>query len=205
MGGVFGMADEKRIVNGYEFATQEDYEKAKQEAESIVYIKAHTNLKDKQQVLKIYNKASENKMFHTVIGYDFMHQLYAYLIKNQVIEKEYIKTIPIDKSVTQKELPEDVESANKLAEQYRVLYQDSKEKNKLHKIIICFLGGLIVLMIVMVYFNYNTYDENAVLDKYSAWEEQLKAREDALEKKEKQWKQQKEQEQDKQKEQKESK
>lgn len=199
------MADEKWIVNGYEFATQEDYEKAKKEAESIVYIKAHTNLKDKQQVLKIYNKASENKMFHTVIGYDFMHQLYAYLIKNQVIEKKYIKTIPIDKSVTQKELPEDVESANKLAEQYRVLYQDSKEKNKLHKIIICFLGGLIVLMIVMVYFNYNTYDENAVLDKYSAWEEQLKAREDALEKKEKQWKQQKEQEQDKQKEQKESK
>ena len=187
------MANEKWIVNGYEFATREDYDKAKKEAESIVYIKAHTNMKDKQQILKIYNKASENKMFHTVIGYDFMHQLYLYLIKNEVMEKQYIKTIPVDKTASQRELPEDVEAANKLAEQYRVLYQDSKDKGKLQKIIICFLGGLILLMMVMVYFNYRTYDEDAVLDKYSAWEEELKERENAVTEKEQQWKEQQKQ------------
>ncbi|CDE45745.1 putative uncharacterized protein [Clostridium sp. CAG:411] len=194
------MADEKWIVNGYEFATREDYDKAKKEAESIVYIKAHTNMKDKQQILKIYNKASENKMFHTVIGYDFMHQLYLYLIKNEVMEKQYIKTIPVDKTASQRELPEDVEAANKLAEQYRVLYQDSKDKGKLQKIIICFLGGLILLMMVMVYFNYRTYDEDAVLDKYSAWEEELKERENAVTEKEQQWKEQQKQKEKEQKE-----
>ena len=194
------MADEKWIVNGYEFATREDYDKAKKEAESIVYIKAHTNMKDKQQILKIYNKASENKMFHTIIGYDFMHQLYLYLIKNEVMEKQYIKTIPVDKTASQRELPEDVEAANKLAEQYRVLYQDSKDKGKLQKIIICFLGGLILLMMVMVYFNYRTYDEDAVLDKYSAWEEELKERENAVTEKEQQWKEQQKQKEKEQKE-----
>lgn len=194
------MEDEKWIVNGYEFATREDYDKAKKEAESIVYIKAHTNMKDKQQILKIYNKASENKMFHTVIGYDFMHQLYLYLIKNEVMEKQYIKTIPVDKTASQRELPEDVEAANKLAEQYRVLYQDSKDKGKLQKIIICFLGGLILLMMVMVYFNYRTYDEDAVLDKYSAWEEELKERENAVTEKEQQWKEQQKQKEKEQKE-----
>lgn len=194
------MTDEKWIVNGYEFATREDYDKAKKEAESIVYIKAHTNMKDKQQILKIYNKASENKMFHTVIGYDFMHQLYLYLIKNEVMEKQYIKTIPVDKTASQRELPEDVEAANKLAEQYRVLYQDSKDKGKLQKIIICFLGGLILLMMVMVYFNYRTYDEDAVLDKYSAWEEELKERENAVTEKEQQWKEQQKQKEKEQKE-----
>ena len=194
------MADEKWIVNGYEFATREDYDKAKKEAESIVYIKAHTNMKDKQQILKIYNKASENKMFHTVIGYDFMHQLYLYLIKNEVMEKQYIKTIPVDKTASQRELPEDVEAANKLAEQYRVLYQDSKDKGKLQKIIICFLGGLILLMMVMVYFNYRTYDEDAVLDKYSAWEEEVKERENAVTEKEQQWKEQQKQKEKEQKE-----
>lgn len=194
------MANEKWIVNGYEFATREDYDKAKKEAESIVYIKAHTNMKDKQQILKIYNKASENKMFHTVIGYDFMHQLYLYLIKNEVMEKQYIKTIPVDKTASQRELPEDVEAANKLAEQYRVLYQDSKDKGKLQKIIICFLGGLILLMMVMVYFNYRTYDEDAVLDKYSAWEEELKERENAVTEKEQQWKEQQKQKEKEQKE-----
>jgi 2-succinyl-5-enolpyruvyl-6-hydroxy-3-cyclohexene-1-carboxylate synthase len=194
------MTDEKWIVNGYEFATREDYDKAKKEAESIVYIKAHTNMKDKQQILKIYNKASENKMFHTVIGYDFMHQLYLYLIKNEVMGKQYIKTIPVDKTASQRELPEDVEAANKLAEQYRVLYQDSKDKGKLQKIIICFLGGLILLMMVMVYFNYRTYDEDAVLDKYSAWEEELKERENAVTEKEQQWKEQQKQKEKEQKE-----
>ncbi len=194
------MADEKWIVNGYEFATREDYDKAKKEAESIAYIKAHTNMKDKQQMLKIYNRASENKMFHTVIGYDFMHQLYLYLIKNEVMEKQYIKTIPVDKAVSQRELPEDVEAANKLAEQYRVLYQDSKDKRKLQRIIICFLGGLIILMMVMVYFNYRTYDEDAVLDKYSAWEEELKERENAVTEKEQQWKEQQKQKEKEQKE-----
>lgn len=194
------MADEKWIVNGYEFATREDYDKAKKEAESIAYIKAHTNMKDKQQMLKIYNRASENKMFHTVIGYDFMHQLYLYLIKNEVMEKQYIKTIPVDKAVSQRKLPEDVEAANKLAEQYRVLYQDSKDKRKLQRIIICFLGGLIILMMVMVYFNYRTYDEDAVLDKYSAWEEELKERENAVTEKEQQWKEQQKQKEKEQKE-----
>lgn len=89
---------------------------------------------------------------------------------------------------------------NKLAEQYRVLYQDSKDKGKLQKIIICFLGGLILLMMVMVYFNYRTYDEDAVLDKYSAWEEELKERENAVTEKEQQWKEQQKQKEKEQKE-----
>ena len=178
------MANEKWIISGYEFASKEDYEKAKKEAESVMYIKAHTDMTDTQQVLKVYNKASDMKMFRTVIGYEFMHQLYAVLVKKKVMEPEYLKTIPVCKQAKEQELPEDVESANRLSEQYRVLYEDSKEKRKQQKIIIAFLVLLIGLMMAMVYFNYNTYDENEVLDKYSTWEAELEEREAAVKEKE---------------------
>lgn len=55
------------------------------------------------------------------------------------------------------------------------------------KIVSGFLVGLIVAMIAMVYLNYRTYDEDAVLDKYSAWEAELEEREATIKEKEKQW------------------
>ena len=179
------MSDSKRIISGYEFETDEDYENAKREAESVLYIKAHTDLTDNQQVLKLYNKASDMKMFKTVIGYEFMHQLYGTLIKKKVIEEEYIKSIPVMKQKN-KELPEEIEEANKRSEQYRILYENSKSNRKLQNIIIVFLIFLIGLMMVMVYFNYTTYDEENVIDKYSSWEVELQQREDAVRAKEKQ-------------------
>ncbi|MBQ3784048.1 MAG: hypothetical protein II838_11550 [Lachnospiraceae bacterium] len=179
------MSDSKRIISGYEFETDEDYENAKREAESVLYIKAHTDLTDNQQVLKLYNKASDMKMFKTVIGYEFMHQLYGTLIKKKVIEEEYIKSIPVMKQKN-KELPEEIEEANKRSEQYRILYENSKSNRKLQNIIIVFLIFLIGLMMVMVYFNYTTYDEEKVIDKYSSWEVELQQREDAVRAKEKQ-------------------
>lgn len=178
------MANEKWIISGYEFANREDYEKAKKEAESVMYIKAHTDMTDSQQVLKVYNKASDMKMFQTVMGYEFMHQMYTILVKKKVMEPQYLKTIPVRKQAKEQELPEDVESANRLSEQYRVLYEDSKEKRKRQKIIIVFLVLLIGLMVAMVYLNYNTYDENEVLDKYSTWEAELEEREAAVREKE---------------------
>lgn len=180
------MAEEKWVISGYQFATKEDYEKAKKEGESIVYIKAHTDMSDKQQVLKIYNKAVDQKMFQTVLGYEFLHQLYAIILKNEVVEQEYIKKIPVRKQVEEKELPKDVEEANKKAEQYRVLYEDARETKKRSKIISGFLVLLIAVMIGMVYFNYNNYNEEAILDKYAAWETELEEREAAVKKKEEQ-------------------
>ena len=178
------MEEENWKISGYQFSTREDYEKAKKEAESVLYIKAHTDMKNPQQVLKVYNKASDMKMFQTVIGYEFMHQLYSYLVKNKVMEPEYLKTIPVKKQASERELPEDVQEANKLSEQYRVLYEDSKERRKQQRIVIVFLGILIAAMIAMVYVNYNTYDENAVIDRYSSWEAELEEREAAVEERE---------------------
>lgn len=180
------MAEKKWTISGYEFATKEDYDKAKKEGESVVYIKAHTDMSDKKQVLKIYNKAVDTKMFQTVIGYEFLHQLYAIILKSKVVEQEYIKNIPVRKQMEDKQLPEDVEKANALAEQYRVLYEDTKERKKRSKIVNVFLSLLIVIMIGMVYYNYNSYNEATVIDKYAAWEAELEEREAAVKEKEEQ-------------------
>lgn len=178
------MSEEKWVISGYCFATKEDYEKAKKEGESIVYIKAHTNMTNYQQLLKIYNKAVDTNMFQTVLGYEFLHQLYAIIVKNHVVEPEYMKPIPISKQIAEKELPKDIEEANQRAEQYRRLYEDSREKKKQVGIVSGFLVLLIVIMVTMVYFQWNSNSEEAVLDKYATWEAELEEREAAVKEKE---------------------
>lgn len=179
------MGNEKWVVLGYKFLNQEEYESAKKEAESIAYIKAHTNLKDNKQLLKIYNKAVDTKMFRTTIGYEFLHQLYTLIIKNKIVEPEYIKPIPVMFKEKNKDMPEGLEEANKQVEQYKLLYENGKEEKKRLKIVIGFFFLLIVGMIAMVYFNYNIYDEDAVLDKYSQWQIELEEREARLQEREK--------------------
>ena len=174
------MAKENWTINGYEFMSQQEYEKAKKEGESVLYIKAHTNMENKQQVLQIYNKAVEQKMFKTIIGYEFLHQLYAYIVKNKIIEPKYIKPIPVCEKIEKSQLAEGVEEANKLAQQYRVLYENCKQEKRNLKIICFSLVILIFAMVFMVWTNYSTYDEDAILDTYSSWEAQLQEREQAI-------------------------
>lgn len=180
------MAENNWVISGYRFATEADYEKAKREGESILYIKAHTDMTNFQQVLKVYNKAVDTNMFQTVLGYEFLHHLYAIIVKNQVVEPEYLKPIPIRKQIEEKEVPKDIEEANQLAEQYRRLYEDAAEKKKRTGIVSGFLVLLIVIMVTMVYVHYNSNSEEAILDKYAAWEAELEEREDAVKEKEEQ-------------------
>lgn len=181
------MAEEKWEIAGYAFSNKQDYEKAKKEEDSISYIKERTNWKDKQQLLKIYNKAVDSKMFRTVLGYEFMHQLRTMVAKSGVIEEEYIKPIPIFQQGSEKELPENAEEAVKLANQYRRLYEMAKEEKKRLKIIIGFFVLTICLMMGLAYTNYKTYDESAVLDKYAGWEAELEQREAAIKDKEREF------------------
>lgn len=178
------MAEEKWKVAGYVFANEQDYEKAKKEADSIAYIKERTNWKDKQQLLKLYNKAVDSKMFQTVLGYEFMHQLQSVVTKSGIIEEEYMKPIPICKQNGGAELPEDAQEVVKLANQYHSLYEVTKEEKKRLKIVVGFLVLTVCLMMVLAYTNYKTYDESAVLDKYSNWENELEQREAVIKEKE---------------------
>lgn len=179
------MTEKKWFIAGYVFQSEEAYRIAKQESESIIYIKSHTNLQDMKQVLKLYNKAVEGNMFQTVIGYEFLHQLYAILVKNKVMEPQYLRPIAVRFQPQREVLPEDVQAANKRGEQYRYLYENALVQRRNSRIVTTFLAGLILAMIVMVYFNYRTYDENAILDKYASWEQKLEEREQAVREKEK--------------------
>ena len=179
------MAEDKWELAGYVFLNKEDYERAKKESESVSYIKERTNWKDKKQILKIYNKAVDNQMFHTVIGYEFMRQLRSLVVNSGIVEEEYVKAIPIQKQGSEQELPKDINEAVKLAEQYRRIYELAKEEKKRLKIIIVFMVLMVCTMMGLAYVNYRTYDESAVLNKYAGWETELEERENIIREKEK--------------------
>lgn len=174
------MSEEKWTINGYKFSTKKEYDAAKKEAESVLYIKSHTNMENKQQVLQIYNKAVEQKMFKTIIGYEFLRYLYGYIVKNKIVEAGYIKPIPIYKAEEKKPVTEDTEEANKLVEQYRTLYENCKHEKRNCIIVSVSLVVLVIAMVLLVYTNYRTYDEDAILDRYSGWEAELEEREQAI-------------------------
>lgn len=180
------MLGDSLVLNGYLFNTPEEYEEAKREDESVRYIKSKTNFKDYNVCLKLYNTLSERKSYHTVIGFDFMHDLYNHLKRmNPDTEAEPVKVIELKDSFVRKRKAV-TENANAAKTKELSDYYTSKIKSQ--RIVIVFLLlTVIALFILSFVFGNNPLmsDEVKLQDKYSAWEEELKEKELELNSREK--------------------
>ncbi|MDD3174708.1 MAG: hypothetical protein PHF63_13815 [Herbinix sp.] len=180
------MKDKEYIVAGYRFSDDHDYKEAKREAETIEYIKANTDLNDLNKAVKLYHKLVERKTLKTVVGFAFLKELQERIIKDGIINKDNIPCIQVERN-------------NKLAKEYSSSIKQEQEKKHLDmiedyktrlrnsRIISIFLVIIIIIMILISVFSdrsvFTNY-ENKILNKYSAWEEDLNAREKALQEKE---------------------
>lgn len=176
------MKENEYKVAGYSFSDVHDYKEAKREAETIDYIRANTDLKDLNKMIKLYYKLVERKTLKTVIGFSFLKELQERILKEGIVNKESMPCIPIEKdtkhlSVFSNSLEHDqVQKHQAIVENYRIGLRNSR-------IISAFLVGIIILMIIIsvlsdrnIFSNY----KNKILDEYSAWEEELNTREQLL-------------------------
>jgi len=170
-------------VSGYSFTNLQIYKEAKREAETIDYIKANTDLKDLNKVLKLYHKLVERKTLKTIIGYEFLKELQEKILKEGIISKDNLPCIQIEVEGKQYQiysntLEHDREQKNNtLTEEYRIRHRNSR-------IINAFLVIIIVVMFIMSFIRDRSISpnyENDIINKYSAWEEDLNAREKAIE------------------------
>lgn len=175
---------ENLCIDGYQFMDKDSYEKAKKEQEAIVYIKAHTNFNNINQVIKVYNKAIEKKMFSTIIGYEFLKQVRNYIIKKGTLEESEIAPVLI----TTERKDTNLEFEQKQKEKYKMLYENEKTNKTILK------AAIIVLIIVvgmMIYISRNGKNsiisdyENKIINQYEEWEIELEEREKVIEEKEK--------------------
>jgi len=168
---------ERYNVNGFLFETEKEAEIAKRELEGIKYIQTKTDMENPEMVFQVYNNLIEQKLFETPIGYCFLNEIREYLLMIPAIENEDIKEIPVihikEKNLEkpEKEKPKKVKNIN----------------YKLRCMIFMTTTLILAISVITMMFLTSTSDnvnilnyENKIIDKYSTWEQELEARESAL-------------------------
>lgn len=62
-------------VGGYCFGTAEDAEIARQEEKKVEYLEQHMDYTKMENVLQVYKKAIESRIFQTPVGWEYMRKL----------------------------------------------------------------------------------------------------------------------------------
>ncbi len=180
------MENKEYKVSGYNFEDSNDYKEAKRELETVEYIKANTDLNDINKVLKLYIKLVERKTLRTIIGIAFMNELRDKILSAGIITDSNLPNIWVEKPnnpirVYNNNLEHEQEKAHlAMIEDYRIKLKNSR-------IISMFLIVIIVVMfLISIFMDKSMYSiyENKVIDQYEAWQQDLDAREKALEERE---------------------
>lgn len=178
--------DKKELsCDGFLYGNKEDKALALLEEKKIEQLERRMRYEDRDQVKTVYDKAIENRVFQTPSGLQYLKRLQKYLI-NSGYENYEIQDIPVYHNFTQavriKEtyLTPNIKPSNaktkKIQNQFRTL-----------KVVI---AGLVIIIIVMFVItltgkNPNIINyENALVDKYAKWEQELSQRESIVREKE---------------------
>ena len=182
------MAEEREngkfMVGGYEFATKEEAQLAKDELNAIKYLSQKTNSKDPKQVYSLYNKIIERKLFSTHVGMNYLKNLQTFLYKSDEIPKDKIQPIPIN-AETQGEINIRRERSEFKSELRDMSVKVAKYKNNFTRVMIINVVLIIIIIAMFVILNTSSnpniinYEVN-IQNKYSQWQEQLQSQEESL-------------------------
>jgi hypothetical protein len=172
--------DSVYTVDGFYYEDEDLYKAAKKEAEGVRYMKSRIDMQQPEQVLDIYRRMITQDTFQTQVGYAYLRELQDYLYTMPQIRNEQIPAIPVRREVkvldaagTTKRL----RSENKKSSR---AFQISFAVNVLALVVIIAMFAIAMSSSSPTVLNY----ENELLDKYSAWEEELNEREAAVKEKE---------------------
>lgn len=150
-------------------------EEEKKELEGIKYICQKNNMKDMKTVLALYNKLMEKNLFHTQAGLDFLEGL-----KKQLTEAKEINNRDIFGYTGPEEKKKEKEDTDE-EHSYKIKFYNSLIINF---ILLAALAAGFYITVFSKNVNILNY-ENKLLDKYSAWEAELRERESIVTEKEK--------------------
>ncbi len=167
------------MVAGYQFATVADAEAARQDEKRAKSLEARLDYRNPQNVLAIYHKALETKLFQTPVGYAYLLKVQEHLKKCGIPEEKinpvFLNTTFSNKTERNRSVRESV-AARKGAPEFRGRFRLSLGINIL----------LVAMVVVMFFMAMNSESPNilnyrqAVRNEYAAWEQELTEREQAL-------------------------
>ncbi len=179
------MSDKDRIVDGYLFNSGKDAENAKTELKKIAYIKERLDKNNPESMLQVYNKLVSKRIFTTPPGYRFLKDIQELLLTYPSIVPEDVMPLPLSFMMS---LDKDIESRRPAR---KVIPEQKKDQAKDKFFISAVINVLLVIAIMAMMFitlksdqpNILNY-ENALQNRYSAWEQELTERERAVREKE---------------------
>lgn len=182
------MADKKKwVVNGFQFGTENDAETAKNEKLRIEKLEEKIDYNDSEMLYALYNKAIENRVFKTPVGYEFLKK-----IQNRLIELNYTKSISDIPVYGVYSVRDSVVAATNKVKPSEKKTKHKIPKQKLGKRLSIYLNVILTLLIiVMFYISYTGSNptvlnyEKAIQNRYAEWEDELTEREAVIREKEK--------------------
>lgn len=76
------------IVGGYCFGTAQDAEMARQEEKKIEYLESHMDYEKTENMLLVYKKAIESRIFSTPIGWEYLKRIQNELNRRDDLKEE---------------------------------------------------------------------------------------------------------------------
>jgi len=86
---------EKYLIDGMVFSSKEEYEDAENDIKIIAKIRSVIDLANLKEVLAVYNKAVDTKIFKTLAGINFLKELQDILLIEGLISLEELPPIVI--------------------------------------------------------------------------------------------------------------
>ena len=179
------MDTKSRVVDGFEFPSFKEAQIAIKEQQNIEVIRQRTPYTNPQAVYELYVKLIERGIFKTVVGYSYLHELRHRLLSEYHYTEEEIPNIEIPRRMEYDSVTEINQGVLKNKFEHLLVVKQRMS------IVIVALVIMVVGMFVIAVINPNAgyvNTENKVLNKYSAWEEDLQQREQAVKEKEEQLK-----------------
>ena len=170
-------------VGGYRFGSEEDAKLAEVELKKSVYFEEKLNGRSTQNILAVYDKIIDEKVFSTPVGWEYLRNLQEKL-RMAGVPDENILPVPMYVVFAHKEEPE-----HSVLNKIRPTKKVSKDRKNLRISLILnvFLAVLVLAMFVitMTGDNPNILNyKNAITNQYASWEQELTEREQALREKE---------------------
>ena len=172
-------------VEGYRFQTIEDADRARLEQKQTAYFEGKLRGRDAANILAVYDKILDEKVFVTPVGWNYVISLQEKL-RLLGIREEKIRPLPVYITFQHEENTLD---RNPVRDRIKVSRKKKPQERKLFisTLVNVFLGFLVLAMFVITLrgstpnvINYKI----ALTNQYAAWEQELTQREKAVKEKE---------------------
>ncbi len=174
------MLRNENVVEGFSYKDADLYREAKKEADGVRYMKSRVDFQYPEQVHQIYCRMIEQEMFQTQVGYAYLQELQDYLRTMPQIPNDEIPPIPVGAVVCVADASGTVDTLREERSKLRRSLQRSVMLNIVAAAMIVVMFAIAFSSSSPTVLNY----ENRLLDKYSAWQQELEQREAVVQEKE---------------------